>query len=844
MITDATDWYKITITANGKVVVNTGSDSTVCFDATLYDQDSVTQLVGMGGGYNCAVFIKTFTYNNLTPGTYYIKCTNISGYGAYTISNQFIATPTVGTITHPTCAVATGSVVLNSLPATGTWTINPGSITGTGTSTTISGLVAGTYNFTVTNALGFTSVASANVVINAQPATPSVSNQTTSILTGGTFTVTPSGVPVGTTYTWTAPVYTGGVTGGSAQTIPQSNISGSLTILSGTGTATYTVTPTSGLCVGATFTVTVTVTSSCVSVTIETQPADNSMCATSGNTSFTVGANGTFPFTYQWQYNNGGTWANVLDGTPAGASYTNATTATLGVTGITTAGSPQYRCYITNCSGSSNATSNAATLTVNATPTAPIAGTITQPTCAVATGSAVLSGLPSGNWTINPGSIAGSNTSTTISSLAVGIYNFTVTNAAGCTSVVSANVVINAQPETPTAPTVGTITQPTCTVATGGVVLNYLPATGIWTINPGGITGTGTSSTITGLVAGTYNFTVTNASGCISVASANVVINAQPVTPTAPTVGTITQPTCAVSTGSVVLSGLPAGSWIINPGSITGSITSTTISGLAAGTYTYTVTNASGCISVASANVVINAQPVTPTAPTVGTITQPTCTVATGSVVLSGLPSGAWSINPGSIGGSTTSTTISGLVAGTYNYTVTNEAGCTSVASADVVINAQPATPATPIITLNGNILHSDATNGNQWYDQNGIINGATNQDYTVTIDGDYYVIVTLLGCSSDTSNIINVVLTGIELSENNNTIKVYPNPVSNELIIEIEGNKERVNFEIFNSIGQIVFRGSMLEKTIVQTSSFSPGVYLIKLKNGKTFEFKKIVKE
>jgi hypothetical protein len=34
-----------------------------------------------------------------------------------------------------------------------------------------------------------------------------------------------------------------------------------------------------------------------------------------------------------------------------------------------------------------------------------------------------------------------------------------------------------------------------------------------------------------------------------------------------------------------------------------------------------------------------------------------------------------------------------------------------------------------------------------------------------------------------------------------------------------------------------------MFDKTVVQTTDFSPGVYLIKIENGKTFEFKKIVK-
>ena len=103
-----------------------------------------------------------------------------------------------------------------------------------------------------------------------------------------------------------------------------------------------------------------------------------------------------------------------------------------------------------------------------------------------------------------------------------------------------------------------------------------------------------------------------------------------------------------------------------------------TLSNLTAGTYNYTVTNASGCTSPASTAVVINVQPATPAALIVGTITQPTCLVATGSVELSGLPAGSWTINPGAVAGSGSSHTITGLVAAFYNFTATNASGCTS----------------------------------------------------------------------------------------------------------------------------------------------------------------------
>lgn len=115
----------------------------------------------------------------------------------------------------------------------------------------------------------------------------------------------------------------------------------------------------------------------------------------------------------------------------------------------------------------------------------------------------------------------------TIPNAIAGTYNITLT----CTTVYKGNpysnyeaisVVINPRPSTIS---IGTITQPTCTVTTGSVILNNLPSSGSWTINPGGIIGSGTSTTISGLSSGTYNFTVTNSNGCVSNSSSNVIIS-------------------------------------------------------------------------------------------------------------------------------------------------------------------------------------------------------------------------------------------------------------------------------------------------------------------------------
>ena len=103
------------------------------------------------------------------------------------------------------------------------------------------------------------------------------------------------------------------------------------------------------------------------------------------------------------------------------------------------------------------------------------------------------------------------------------------------------------------------------------------------------------------------------------------------------------------------------------------------------------VTNAAGCTSPASANVVIDATATDTDSPGSGSDHTTHLYGSDRVSMLSGLPAGNWTINPGNITGNTATTTINGLATGTYNFTVTNAAGCTSPASANVVINPQPA---------------------------------------------------------------------------------------------------------------------------------------------------------
>ncbi len=203
-----------------------------------------------------------------------------------------------------------------------------------------------------------------------------------------------------------------------------------------------------------------------------------------------------------------------------------------------------------------------------------------------------------------------------------------------------------------------------------------------------------------------------------------------------------------------------------------------------------------------------------------------------------------WNLPTGATGTSTTNNidVNFGLNAISGDIEVKGVNSCGDGISSTLSVNVNTK-PDTPNITLNEFVLHSDAPNGNQWYNENGLISGATEQNYTATVDGDYHVIVTLSGCSSDPSNIINVSGTIIDVVELDRIVKTYPNPVSNELTIET-GIEDLVNFDILNAVGQIILKGDLINKTSINTDHLAAGVYFIKLKIGETYKFKKIIKQ
>ncbi|WP_162910621.1 T9SS type A sorting domain-containing protein [Hymenobacter oligotrophus] len=332
--------------------------------------------------------------------------------------------------------------------------------------------------------------------------------------------------------------------------------------------------------------------------------------------------------------------------------------------------------------------SEAAAVTINPAPSTPDAPevSIVQPTCTTATGSFTVTSSTSGlQFSLNNGEFA-NYPSGGYANLAPGTYSLRARNTAGCISA-AATVVINQQPATPGAPTVSAV-QPTCAVATGSATITSNTSGLQFSLN-GGSFAAYPMGGYSNLAPGSYSLVAKNGAGCTS-AAANFTINPQPGTPGAPTVE-VTQPTCAVGTGTIAVTA-PVGQgfeYNLNGGTWQSS---STFSNVAPGTYQVRVRNDDGCVS-AAATATVSPQPAAPAAPKLST-TQPSCTVATGSITVTE-PTGMglqYNLNNGTW---QSGTTFGNLAPGTYQVRVKNADNCVS-GPTSAIINQQPSTPAPP----------------------------------------------------------------------------------------------------------------------------------------------------
>ncbi|HTA27671.1 MAG TPA: PKD domain-containing protein, partial [Bacteroidia bacterium] len=770
---------------NGEVIV-----TPICGGSPLADSISfVNASCGLSNGSATAIVsggTSPYTYlwtpgnqttvsvSGLSAGTYTLTVKDATGcitaIDSVTITSNTLTVAANATGNEPcfgNCAGSAATVITGGVaPFTYAWTPTGG------TNSTANSLCAGTYTCVVSDKNGCTGTAT--VTITQPPLlTATITSSTNALCNAtniGSATVTAAGGTLPYTYFWNPSAQT---------TATASGLSG--------GTYTITVTDNNGCTATASVTIIQT-----PPVTATITSSSNVLCSGGNNGSATVSVGGGTPsYTYLW--------------TPTG--QTNAT-----ATGLT-AGS--YTVTVTDANGCT------ATASVTITQPAPVATTITftQATCNLPNGTStvvVTGGTPNYTYLWNPSA----ETTATATGLAAGTYSVVVTDANGCTATATVNVTepiavnasitaitnvscfggsdasltVTATPGTPPytylwTPTgqtnatatglsagvytvdvtdnngclvtiIQTVTQPPGMTATIGAPTNVLcfgRNNGSASVTTGGGTPnytylwapTGqTNDTATGLSAGSYTATVTDANGCTATASVTIT---EPALLTA-TMGIPNNVLCnGGNNGSATVTaggGTPNYTYLWSPSAQTNA----TATGLIVGSYTVTITDNNGC--TATASVTITEPPVL-TATT--SFTQASCNLSNGSatvVPVGGTGPYTYLWNPSG----NTNATATGLFAGSYTVTVTDNNGCATTTS---VIVTQPSA-VTASITSSTNILCNGGNNGSATVTATGgtipyaylwAPGGQTNATATGLIAGNYVVTVTdANGCTITTS--------------------------------------------------------------------------------------------
>lgn len=638
----------VTVTVSPTPTISAGPDQTLC--------GTQVQLNGSVGGATGGIWTGgagTFSPNNTTPNAVYTPTAAEMAAGVIILS--FTSTG------NGVCSAVTDQVVINiSPPLTVSITAPPvlcynqttnltANVSGgmgpftyqwnTGQTTqTISNVVAGGYNVTVTGSgAGCVATASVNIVQNPQIIVNTSPNNQISCSTTATISATASGGTAPLNYQW-------------------SNGATTQTVVVNTGTYIITVTDLYGCT--ATNTVSVQASNSTLGVTINQPPVLCNGATTTLNANATGGFGG---YVYSW---------------------TNGST-----TNSTVAGAGNHCVTVTDAGGCVTQ----ACVTVLQNP--PLTATISPPPVVCNGAFTTLTAFGSGGQSPYAYAWSTGQMSQSISAPA-GNYTATVTDAIGCTSSASVAVtqaaVLTATPTSTAVTCFGGTNGSASANASGGTPGYYYS----WA--PYG----GSSATATGLFAGTFTVTITDAIGCAT--SVTVAIG-QPLAISATV--TVNQPVSCYggSNGSATANasgGTPGYfySWSPSGGN------AQTASNLAAGTYTVTITDIYGCMQQAQTMIT---QPPVLTGSIVST-TDVSCNGgANGSATVAGsggTPGYTYSWAPSGIN----TASASNLAAGTHTATITDSKGCTYTIG--VTINQPP--PLTASVSASTSVSCNGGNNG------------------------------------------------------------------------------------------------------------------------------------
>jgi len=567
---------------------------------------------------------------------------------------------------------------------------------------------------------------------------PEISNGTIVICSGNTFTFVPDTdngdiVPTGTIYTWPTPVVSpaGTITGAAASTTPQNAVSQNLVNTTNSpSTVIYTVTPISGTCPGAVFTVTVTV-----------NPSVNPNAVVVNSTCFGV--------------NNGSIQTNITGGVPfpAGDPYVILWTGPNGFTSsapnISNLAVGVYQLSVTDQGG--------CPFSGNFTITEPADIVITTDsetdiTCFGDANGAISISVSGGtgaytyNWTKDTAPFA---TTEDLSNLGPGVYEVSVSDANGCGPKTASFTIT--EPPVLTLTLANQVDVICFGAATGAISVNVSGGTPAYTFAWTGPNGfTSTTQNLNNILAGVYNLTLVDASGC----NQNLTVTITQSTEIIIT-ATKTEIACFGSNNASISVSVTGGN---APYQIAWSNLGTGFfqDNLSAGDYTITVTDASNCVKVLTVNI-----PEAPIFEINPIATNISCFGANDGSINLNLVGGLAPVTLVWSDGANAGTVRNNLSAGTYTVTITDSKPCVisetfTIVEPQALVLAANVTDAFDCNEANSGAINLLVSGGTGPFTYNWS-NGATTEDLTNITAGNYQVTVTdARGCSQNASYVVN----------------------------------------------------------------------------------------
>lgn len=358
--------------------------------------------------------------------------------------------------------------------------------------------------------------------------------------------------------------------------------------------------------------------------------------------------------------------------------------------------------------------------------------------------------------------------------------------------------------------------------------LYFFPSTGTPPYTYNWVPGNFTTQNVSNVCAGTYTVTVTDANSNTVVDTVTI-----PQPPALIVNATNTNIACygnTNGTANVTASGgIPGYTYSWSTGA-----TTSFINGLTNGTYVAYVTDANGCVKTDT--VMVTSPP-----SFVAQVSQDT-SICTGSVTLSVTTTGPpnnyiYNWQPGNA--STSAITVSPITTTTYTVSVSNGMGCTETYSMTVFLSTAPPTPS--VTYQNGILTCLSPGYMYQWFLNGNPIPGATQQTYTVTQNGTYYVIITDSsgGCGSMSSpGTVYDYGNGIMEYEDIYNSSLYPNPNSGNFVLHFYANTD-VEIKITNTLGEIIYEEKLKNVSVemnrkIDISGNAKGIYILQISSQK----------